>query len=180
VPEKEGNIKPYRDIEQIARDRKEVILLDNNVLACDHGLKQVEKITELPIRVDFNQGLDARLITPEIAKLLSKVKWIRFIRMACDNLSMIYDVDTAVTFLTDNGIKPRQIFVYVLAKEVETTLTRIRELRKIGVDIFVQAYRDKEGNKPKRILRELERWVNVRPMFKTHTFEQSIELRMGK
>ncbi len=106
VPEKEGNIRPYRDIKQIAMDRDKVILLDNNVLACAHGLKQIEKITEMPIKVDFNQGLDARLITPQIARLLSKVKWARFIRMACDNENMVDAVVKAIEQLIVYGIKP--------------------------------------------------------------------------
>jgi len=36
VPEKEGNIRPAADIEEFARHR-DVVLMDNNVLACDPG-----------------------------------------------------------------------------------------------------------------------------------------------
>ena len=43
--------------------------MDNNVLASDYGLEQIEKIVKLKLRVDFNQGLDARLVTDEIAQL---------------------------------------------------------------------------------------------------------------
>ena len=74
VPKKEGNIRPYRDIETILQGRKSAILLDNNVLASDFGIRQIEKIVDLKCKVDFNQGLDCRLVTDEIAKLLSKVK----------------------------------------------------------------------------------------------------------
>lgn len=57
--------------------------MDNNVLASDYGIGQIEKIVKRKYRVDFNQGLDARLVTPEIAQLLSKVKWIKRIRFGC-------------------------------------------------------------------------------------------------
>ena len=64
VPEKEGFIRPYRDIEDVAQGRKEIILLDNNVLACEHGLKQIEKA--LGIRrsklIDGLYGGDAVLL----------------------------------------------------------------------------------------------------------------------
>ncbi len=33
VPKKEGKLKAYRDIEQIAQDRRNIVLMDNNVLA---------------------------------------------------------------------------------------------------------------------------------------------------
>lgn len=178
VPEKEGNIRAYRDIEQVAQDRKEVILMDNNVLACDHGLRQIEKIAEMPIKIDFNQGLDARLITSEIAYLLSKVKWIRFIRMACDNVDMIGKVIDVIFQLKHLNIRPSKIFVYLLIKDLNSALYRIEALRKMGVNLFAQAYRDKKGNQPFRILLELERWVNVKQMFKTHSFEQFLEFRL--
>lgn len=45
VPQKEGNINPYMDIEEIAVEgRNRIILMDNNVLASDYGLGQIEKI----------------------------------------------------------------------------------------------------------------------------------------
>jgi radical SAM superfamily enzyme YgiQ (UPF0313 family) len=87
VPRKEGGIKPYMDVEEIAVDgRNELYLMDNNILACDYGLEQIEKIIRMnegrkkKIKVDFNQGLDARLVTDEIAKMLSRLKWIKKIR----------------------------------------------------------------------------------------------------
>ena len=68
VPQKEGNIKPYMDIEERAIDgRNNIILMDNNILASKYGLSQLEKIIKLKLKVDFNQALDARLVTPDIA-----------------------------------------------------------------------------------------------------------------
>ncbi len=73
VPEKEGKIHPYMDIEDVAiNGRKNIILMDNNILACDYGIEQIRKIIKLGLRVDFNQGLDARLVTPEIAGCLTE------------------------------------------------------------------------------------------------------------
>lgn len=48
--------------------------MDNNILASNYGLQQIEKIIKLGVKVDFNQGLDARLITDEIARLTCKSK----------------------------------------------------------------------------------------------------------
>jgi len=42
VPKKEGNIATYMDIEEIAvNGRKNIILMDNNILASDYGLQQI-------------------------------------------------------------------------------------------------------------------------------------------
>ena len=85
VPRKEGNVTPYMDIAEIAVEgRNRIILMDNNVLASDYGLEQIEKIVRMGLRVDFNQGLDARLVTDEIARLLAQVKWLKHIRFGCD------------------------------------------------------------------------------------------------
>ncbi|MDR1338537.1 MAG: radical SAM protein, partial [Prevotellaceae bacterium] len=61
VPKKEGKISSYRDIEVVFQGRNSAILMDNNILASDFGLQQIEKIVRLGCTVDFNQGLDARL-----------------------------------------------------------------------------------------------------------------------
>src|SRR5271157_1367090 len=98
VNRKEGDIKPHADIEEFLGDYKTAILLDNNVLASDHGIRQIEKIIDLGIKVDFNQGLDARIIAKDkdVAKLLAKVKWLQPLRLACDTTGAIESVRKAV------------------------------------------------------------------------------------
>lgn len=112
VPRKEGKIRAHADITEFLGNRKEVILLDNNVLAHNHGLKQIEKIIDLKLKIDFNQGLDARLIAenPDIVRLLSRVKWIRFIRMAADSRSILPVIEKSVNLFGRYGIKPYRIF----------------------------------------------------------------------
>lgn len=34
---------------------KNIILMDNNILASDYGLQQIEKIISIGVRVDFNK-----------------------------------------------------------------------------------------------------------------------------
>ena len=78
VPRKEGAIRPYWEIERVANGRKNVVLMDNNILAAeDYAHEQLEKIIALGLHIDFNQALDARLVTDDFAKQLAKVKWIK-------------------------------------------------------------------------------------------------------
>lgn len=55
--------------------------------------------------MDFNQGLDARLITDEIARLLAKVKWIKRIRFGCDTPGQIAEVERASALIDKYGYK---------------------------------------------------------------------------
>lgn len=65
VPKKEGAIRPYMDVEDIAIEgRNHLVLMDNNILASQYGIEQIDKIIAHKYRVDFNQAMDARLITP--------------------------------------------------------------------------------------------------------------------
>jgi hypothetical protein len=59
-------VKPYQDVDEIAvNGRTNLILMDNNILAAgDYGISQIDKIIERKYRVDFNQAMDARLVTP--------------------------------------------------------------------------------------------------------------------
>lgn len=111
VPKKEGDIKPYMDIEEFLYGRKAAILMDNNVLASEYGLIQIEKIIRLGIKVDFNQGLDACLIDNEKAQLLSKVKWYKPLRLACDSEAQIPHIRRATWLLRKHGATPSRYFV---------------------------------------------------------------------
>ena len=169
VPKKEGRIRPYSTWQEIKRpDSRDIVFMDNNVLACEHGINQIKDMIGQDVRVDFNQGLDARLITPEVAELLSKLKWIRFIRMSCDTDAMLVVVLRAIHFLEKNGVKPYRVFVYLLVKDIASAEKRAMALRKAGAEVFAQPYRDFEKKtEPTREQKAFARWVNRKEIFKT-------------
>lgn len=170
VPKKEGRIRAHQDIEDFLQHR-EVVLMDNNVLAHPHGIKQIEKMAKMGIKVDFNQGLDARLIDNSMAKLLAKVSWEPSIRLACDSVEMIEPIRKAVELLRWNNATPIRYFCYVLVNDIDDALERIKFLKGIYLDPFCQPYRDKEGNEPTIIQRKFARWVNHKAIFKTTPWE---------
>lgn len=171
VPQKEGNIRPYADIEEFLAGRKLAILMDNNVLAHEYGLQQIEKIIKLGIKIDFNQGLDARLINNEIAKLLSKVKWYKPIRMACDTQSQMPYIENATRLLRKYGATPKEYFVYVLVKDIDDALYRIAFLKKLGLAPFAQPFMDFDNNVINKEAKRLARWVNHKAIFKSVEYE---------
>jgi hypothetical protein len=172
VPKKEGGIRPYRDIETVLQSRKTAILMDNNVLASNHGLQQLEKIVDLGCKVDFNQGLDSRLVTDEVARLLSKIKWIRFIRFACDTTPAVEPLLKAIEKLNKYGVKNYRIFVYLLVKDVEDANVRCKILKKLGVNPFAQTYRDYDKNiLPTAEQKRFAWYVNQKAVFKATEWE---------
>ncbi len=169
VPRKEGAIRPYRTWREIKRpDSRDIVFMDNNVLACAHGLEQIKDMAGEDVRVDFNQGLDARLISPKVAALLARLKWIRFIRMSCDTDAMLPVVLEAVRLLGAEGVKPYRVFVYLLVRDIESAERRALSLRDNGIEVFAQPYRDFERNlEPTTEQKAFARWVNHKAIFKT-------------
>ncbi len=170
VPKKEGDIKPYMDIYDILQGRKSAILMDNNVLASEWGIQQIEKISNSSIKIDFNQGLDARIIAEDesIAKLLGRIKWLSPLRLACDTQSQMPYVEKAVRLLRGYNATPKNYFVYVLVKNIEDALSRVEFLRKLKCDPFAQPYIDFSGkNKVTKEQRNFARWVNHKAIWKS-------------
>ena len=169
VPKKEGSIRHYRVWNEVKRiDSRDIVFMDNNVLACDWGIEQMVDMIGEDVRIDFNQGLDARLITPEAAEIISKLKWIRHIRMSCDTDAMLDTVLDKVELLRRNGVKPYRVFVYLLVQDIESAEHRALALRSAGVDVFAQPYRDFENSiEPTKEMRDFARFVNRKEIFKS-------------
>jgi len=116
VPRIEGKINAEKNSIKhlIWPGHKRVILFDNNFLASSGWEGVLDEIEELDLRVDFNQGLDARLISERVAKRISEVKVDRFVRISYDYLSMRRFVKKAIDLLKAQGIDGRNILVYTL------------------------------------------------------------------
>ena len=170
VPGKEGNIRANADIDEFTL-HNEVVLMDNNVLSHPHGIHQIEKIVRLGLKVDFNQGLEARLIDDAMARLLSKVKWLNPIRLACDSSAQIEPIRKAVEALRWFNATPRRYFCYLLVKDIPDALERVRFLKGIDVDPFAQPYRDPEGTEPTKEQKDFARWVNHKATYKSVLWE---------
>lgn len=145
VPLKEGMIRPYRKWQDVVReDTDKLVLMDNNILACEYGIGQLESLIGSGYRIDLNQGMDARLVTDRVAKILSQLEWIRFIRFSCDQKAQIEPIKRTIELLGQYGVKPYRIFIYLLVtKDIEDAAYRVEELKKYkGINIYAQAERN--------------------------------------
>ena len=73
VPKKEGNIHFNAHLSEFVKDQKRVLLLDNNVLAYSKHNELLRELVQSDKKIDFNQGLDIRLITKENARMIKKI-----------------------------------------------------------------------------------------------------------
>ena len=144
VPEKEGDIRPYADWRGIVRqDTNKLVLMDNNILACEYGIQQLAELSQTDYRLDLNQGMDARLVDERIADIIARLKWIKYIRFSCDQISQIEAIEKAAALLEQRGLKPSCLFVYLLVtKDLENADCRVQRLKNLGVSIYAQAERN--------------------------------------
>lgn len=145
VPEKEGNIRPYRAWEDIVRtDTNKLVLMDNNILACKYGIGQLHSLIGSGYQIDLNQGMDARLVNDRVAEILSRLKWIRFIRFSCDQKAQIGSVKRCIELLGKYGVKPYRIFIYLLVTaDIQDAADRVEEMKDYkGINLYAQAERN--------------------------------------
>lgn len=101
--------------------KRDLVIMDNNILAVDRFPDVVEELVLLGFnsgahlfgkarRVDFNQGLDARLVTEKLALLLEKL-CVSPIRLAFDNDSTEVAYRNAVQLLANKGLRSFTTYV---------------------------------------------------------------------
>ena len=97
-----------------------VIFFDNNLLASKSWENVLSEVEAMGLAVDFNQGLDARLITEKVAKKISELKIDRFIRISYDTSVVGPSVRKAIELLNANGVDGRNVLVYLLYNFTDT------------------------------------------------------------
>ena len=145
VPKKEGTIRAYRAWKDLVRhDTDKLVLMDNNILACEYGISQLESLIGSGYRIDLNQGMDARLVTEQVADIFSQLSWIRFIRFSCDQKSQIEPVKHTIELLAERGVRPYRIFIYLLVTEnIQDAADRVESLKRYtGINLYAQAERN--------------------------------------
>lgn len=180
VPKKEGNIRPYMDIDEITQcgRRPKVHLMDNNSLACDYGIEQLAKIVDKGYRVDYNQAIDSRLITSEIAELLAQVHWLEPIKFGCDSPKQIETCERAMSLIDGCckkiGRKPRNYLLFtIIMGDINECYERIAHFRQYP-RVRVHAQPMREFNNPRQIIpqwqKDMARWADRKELYRTCDF----------
>lgn len=156
--------------------QKNIVLCDPNILACKEWKDLLQQLADSRAKVDINQGMDARLLTPEKVQMLNQIK-LSTIHFAWDDYNQKDAVLRGLQCFRDNFRrkldKGHFVQVFVLTN-FDTTpdqdLERIYTLRDMGFEPYVMVY-NKQNADP--FYKSLQRWVNMRAIFhKVSTFEE--------
>lgn len=130
--------------EDILPTTKHVVFSDNNYTA--RPLKKMREDAEYfswltkhtkNRTIDFNQAIDARLITPEMAEILGSMP-ISPMRFSYDGPQESGHIQNAVTLMAKNG--KRSFVVYMLYNFTDTidfAYTRLKEMAELGTSLGV-------------------------------------------
>ena len=176
VKDKEG-LKSYKvaNLSEFWNGQKYIELMDPNTLACSEWRDILGQLADSGATVNFNQGVDIRLMTEAKAEAIKAVKAKR-IHFAFDR----YDDGPIIKprleqFSKVSGFDHHKVSVYVLCNfntTIEQDLERIMFIRSIDFQPYVMLY-DKANIKRGSELLKLQRWVNSPFIFWTcPTFEE--------
>lgn len=156
VPEKEGSIKPWTRIYEFwDRRHRKIVLLDNNLLAAPNWRQTMEDLIAEGLKVDFNQGLDIRLLNEENLDYLKQVK-TEELRFAFDHIGYEKVVREGIELLLANGLGSRKLSFYFLHgfSDDDMCVERLKILASYNVEVYPMAYRGPDGKEPgRRILK---------------------------
>lgn len=180
VSGKEGrHSRQVADLSEFWDGQREIKLLDANLLACPDHERLILQLADSRAWVDFSQGLDIRLVTPDNAALLNRVR-TKTIHFAWDDPNV--DLTPCFRrFLELTNIHDfRRLRVYVLVNfgsTHEQDLYRVDTLRAMGFDPYVMIY---DRPSAPLVTRQLQRWVNNKRVFRTvPTFADYVPNKRG-
>ena len=169
VPWKEGKPRSVNTIADIWRPEtlRCIVLLDNDFFGQDEKEWQarIQEIQEGGYKVSFNQGINIRMVTPEVARVLAGVRYYddqfkkRRLYTAWDNLGQERVFFQGLEMLNDAGIPSRHVMVYMLigykpGETMEEILYRYRRLKDAGCMPYPMVYNNQD-----RELKRFQRWV---------------------
>lgn len=147
--------------------QKNIVLLDQNILACSDWKELLQQLIDSKAYVEFNGGLDVRMMTEEKAMMLKQIKQ-KIVHFAWDRYE---DKEIIIPklklFKEITQWSERKLIVYVLVNyntTLEQDLERIYTLRELGYWAYVMIY-NKASLPRGHILKKLQRWVNNRIIF---------------
>lgn len=171
VSKKEGrrSVK-VADLSEFWRGQSHIKLMDANLLACNDSIELLVQLEQSAAKIDFTQGLDARFITDEIAKLLNKIKIDR-IHFAFDFMKNEKAIIKGLnTFRRYCNLPDDKTIVYILTNfdtTIEEDLYRVNAVKNAGYMPDVRIYRKPTAP---QVVKDLQRWCNNRILYRSCDF----------
>ena len=178
VARKEGQCsRKVADLSEFWRGQKNIVLNDPSILACPDHMELLQQLVNSRAKVEFNQGIDVRLITAENLGLLKRIR--------LDNIHIAFDrwQDKEIIeprlreFVKKTGYNKNKghTICYILCNfdtTIEQDIYRIQLCRELNISPFPMIY-DKEHCDS--IYKKLQRWCNNIIFWKVPTFEEYLK-----
>lgn len=163
------------DLSEFWNGQKNIVLCDPNLIACKDWKNLLQQLIDSRAYIDINQGIDIRLMTEEKAEIISRLK-IKNIHFAWDRYNekdVILPKLQMFKSITNWNYRKMTVFVLVnFDTTFEQDLERVYTLRDIEFNPYIMVY-NKAHTTGKDKIRQLQRWVNNRVIFRTvPTFEE--------
>ena len=177
VKAKEGGCSyKVADLAEFWNGQKNIVLCDPNILACREHESLLQQLIDSGSTVEFNQGLDIRLINDKNLEMLRRIR-LKNIHFAYDRAQdkdiiepRLRDFVNATGYNKDKG----KTTVYILCNydtSIEQDIERIQFCRSLKLSPYPMIY-DREHADP--IYRKLQRWCNNFIFWKTPTFSEYV------
>lgn len=161
VASKEGKCSyKVANIDEFWNGQKEICLCDPNLLACKDHIDILQQLVDSKAKIDFNQGLDIRMVTDKNLELLRQCK-PKTIHFAYDRYEDKSIIEPKLSMFKEaTGYGRGKVLVYILCNfstTLEEDLERIAFVRSLGFSPYVTVY-DLVHADP--IYKKLQRWCN--------------------
>lgn len=167
VRQKEGFIHPVTP-KNLNPNGEYISIMDNNFFGSSKWCDAVEWLLEKNQPVDFQSGIDVRIMNEEQGQALQtidrKLGFVKQLHTAWDNPRDEESVINGINELT-KWIKPFKVMAYVLIgywSTPEEDMHRIETLRSMKIDPYVMPY-----NKQDPYQRRFRDWVNAKDVWKS-------------
>jgi hypothetical protein len=164
------------DLSEFWRGQKNIVLCDPNILACKDHIDLLQQLADSKANVEFNQGLDIRLVTDRNLEILKKIK-LTNIHFAFDRWQDREIIEPKLrAFVKETGYNRGKgnVMCYILVNfdtTLEQDLYRIQLCRELNISPYPMIY-DKEHCDT--IYRKLQRWCSNFIFWSVPTFEQYV------
>lgn len=172
---KEGK-RSYKvaDLSEFWSGQKKIVLCDPNILACPQHMELLQQLADSKAKVNFNQGLDIRLVTDRNMEVLKRIRLdgIHFAFDRWQDKDVIEPKLKAFSEKTGYTRNKGRVMVYILTNfdtTLEQDIYRIQLCRELNFSPYPMIY-DKEHCDP--VYRQLQRWCNNFIFWKVPTFEE--------
>jgi hypothetical protein len=174
VKDKEGR-KSYKvaNLSEFWNGQKNIVLCDPNILACREHMDLLQQLIDSGVSVEFNQGIDIRLINERNLEKLKQIK-LQHIHFAFDRWQDKDIIEPRLRAFAKTGYNRSKggVMVYILVNydsTIEQDLYRIQLCRELNFSPYPMIY-DKEHCDP--IYKKIQRWCNNFIFWSVPTFDE--------